>query len=211
MVSGKGVAPHQLSPAVLSPGTLLNLKWQGGLEPYFGGRWTPHSRCPSKPGTKVPPKHSQPRRERASPVTTSVPWSQTGQGGCLRHRASSWVGFGQPRLKAVLLSQPQAHMDSHFLLHHIPEKESTTALAGVTRSCLAGRGVSYFAFFFSLGTLCNCCEIPPSPNALGHGKWQGQSRLHELGRSRQRNGQRPPSQEGPCQIFPSALCCSPQG
>lgn len=49
-----------------------------------------------------------------------------------------------------------------------------------------------FFFFFSLGTLCNCSEIPPSPNALGHGKRQGQSRLHELGRSRQRNGQRPP-------------------
>lgn len=122
--------------------TLLNLKWQGGLEPYFGGRWTPHSGCPSKPRTKVPPMLNQPRRERASPVTTSVPWSQTGQGGCLRHRVSSRAGFGQPWLKAVLLSQPQARTDSHFLLHHIPEKESTTALAGVAGSCLAGREVS---------------------------------------------------------------------
>lgn len=68
------------------------------------------------------------------------------------------------------------------------------ALAELVGSLLAGRGVSYLAFlffFFSLGTLRNCCEIPPSSSVLGHAKWRGQSWLHELSRSWQRTGQRP--------------------
>lgn len=86
------------------------------------------------------------------------------------------------------------------------------ALAGVTGMCLAGRGgfLLCFYFFFSLCTLCNCCEIPPGPNALGHGEWRGHSRLHKLSRSRQGNGWRPLCQEGSCQIsLPRALLQPP--
>lgn len=129
------------------------------------------SECPSKPR----PRHIQcPASTGAAPLVTTlvpnwvrrvseVPDQQLDSFSCHGWRRCC---SPSPRPAPTAISAP-----------HIPEQESTTALTGVTRMCLAGRGriLTLVLWFLTHGHCASAVKSLPAPTHLATASGEGRA------------------------------------